>query len=177
MSLVTKELKAKAEVYYGGQVCKERFSVLLAEMGLPDGLLTTTFEQEQENNIIEECGFVKEIGFVWLKLKEKKEHRFDNILVCFDTEVTAFLEPNKIKNLRGVKARDFFVWFTLIEIYVRDPPHPPEGSVITFKSLVGLSMSFPVSLFKSDSKEDEELIEKASQTTMMQKWRERTIRL
>ncbi|KAF7837687.1 plant/F25P12-18 protein [Senna tora] len=151
MSLITEELKAKAEVFYGDQVCKEKFSFLLAEIGLPDGLLTTTFQQEEEN-MIEECGFVKEIGFVWLKLQKKKEHRFENIQVCLDTEVTAFLEPNKIKNLRGVKARDFLVWFTLNEIYVRDPP-PPKASVITFKSLVGLSMSFPVSLFKSDKEE------------------------
>ncbi|XP_028788344.1 uncharacterized protein LOC114744341 [Neltuma alba] len=166
MSLVTEELKAKAEVYHGGQVCKERFSLLLAEMGLPDGLLTTTFQQEEENNIIQECGFVKEIGFVWLKLREKKEHRFDNILVCFDTEVTAFLEPNKIKNLRGVKARDFLVWFTLIEIYVRDPP-PPQGSVITFRSLLGLSTSFPLSLFKSDREEEEA---SPGEARMVEKW-------
>lgn len=173
MSLITEELKAKAEVYYGGQVCKEKFSLLLAEMGLPDGLLTTSF-QHDESNVIQECGFVKEIGFVWLKLRKKKEHRFDNILVCFDTEVTAFLEPNKIKNLRGVKARDFLVWFTLIEIYVRDPS-PPEGSVITFKSMVGLSMSFPVSLFKSEKEEEEEGAAQ-EEAKMVEKWW-RTIKL
>ncbi|XP_054790467.1 uncharacterized protein LOC129297473 [Prosopis cineraria] len=167
MSLVTEELKTRAEVYYGGQVCRDKFSLLLAEMGLPGGLLTTTFKQK-EDNIIQECGFVKEIGFVWLKLREKKEHRFDNILVCFDTEVTAFLEPNKIKNLRGVKARDFLVWFTLIEIYVRDPP-PPEGSVVTFKSLVGLSMSFPVSLFKSDKEQHKEVAHQR-EAKMVEKW-------
>jgi len=65
--------------------------------------------------------------------------------VCYDSVVTAYVEPNKIKNLTGVKARDFLVWFTLNEICVRTSP---EGPVITFKSLVGLSMSFPFSFFK-----------------------------
>ncbi|KAJ1403050.1 hypothetical protein SESBI_27657 [Sesbania bispinosa] len=137
--LVTEELKAKAEVYYGDQVCREKFSLLLAEIGLPDGLLTM--------DDIEECGYIKEIGFVWLKLQKKKEYRFDNILVCYDPIVTAYVEPKKIKNLTGVKARDFLLWFTLSEIYVKGTPE--TGSVITFKSIVGLSMSFPVSLFKA----------------------------
>ncbi|KAF1887627.1 hypothetical protein Lal_00040681 [Lupinus albus] len=143
--LVTEELKAKAEVYYGDKVCREKFSLLLSEIGLPDGLLTI--------QDIEECGYVKEIGFVWLKLQKKKEHRFDNILVCYDSVVTAYVEPNKIKNLTGVKARDFLVWFNLTEIYVKGSP---KGSMITFKSIVGLSMSFPLSLFKGgkETKED-----------------------
>ncbi|OIV95277.1 hypothetical protein TanjilG_07433 [Lupinus angustifolius] len=135
--LVTEEMKAKAEVYYGDKVCREKFSLLLSEIGLPDGLLTL--------QDIEECGYVKDIGFVWLKLQKKREHRFDNILVCYDSVVTAYVEPNKIKNLTGVKARDFLIWFNLTEIYVKGSP---KESMITFKSIVGLSMSFPVSLFK-----------------------------
>ncbi|BAT77024.1 hypothetical protein LR48_Vigan01g296000 [Vigna angularis] len=135
--LLTKELKSKAEVYHGDKVCREKFCLLLAEKGLPEGLLRI------EN--IEEYGYVKEIGFVWLKLEKKKEHRFDNIVVCYDSIVTAYVEPNKIKNLTGVKAKEFLVWFTLNEICVRSPP---EGSIITFKSFVGLSMSFPFSFFK-----------------------------
>ncbi|KAK7264750.1 hypothetical protein RJT34_32360 [Clitoria ternatea] len=146
MRLVTEELKSKAEVYHGDKVCREKFSLLLAESGLPDGLLTL--------QDIEECGYVKEIGFVWLKLQKKREHRFDNILVCYDSVVTAYVEPNKIKNLTGVKARDFLLWFTLNEIYVKGTP--PEGPLITFKSIVGLSMSFPVSLFKAGKEEAKE---------------------
>ncbi|KEH32353.1 hypothetical protein MtrunA17_Chr4g0068821 [Medicago truncatula] len=146
MPLLTDELKSKAEVYYGDKVCREKFSLLLAEKGLPDGLLTI--------QDIEECGHVKEIGFVWLKLGKKMESKFDNILVCYDSVVTAYVEPNKIKNLTGVKARDFLVWFTLQEIYVK--PVKKGGSFITFKSLVGLSMSFPVSLFQAGKLEDKE---------------------
>ncbi|XP_057431916.1 uncharacterized protein LOC130724658 [Lotus japonicus] len=139
MFVVSEELKAKAEVFHGDQACREKFSLLLAELGLLDGLLTI--------QDIQECGYVKEQGFVWLKLKKKREHRFDNnILVCYDTVVTAHVEPNKIKNLTGVKAKEFLVWFALNEIHVKGPP---EGPVITFKSVVGLSMSFPVSVFKA----------------------------
>ncbi|KAK7363442.1 hypothetical protein VNO77_05585 [Canavalia gladiata] len=145
MSSVTEELKSKAEMYYGDEVCREKFCLLLEEIGLPDGLLSI------QN--IEECGYVKEIGFVWLKLEKKREHKFDKIVVCYDSVVTAYVEPNKIKNLTGVKARDFLVWFSLNEIHVKGHP---EGPVITFKSLLGLSMSFPVSLFKAgkEAKED-----------------------
>ncbi|XP_020230190.1 uncharacterized protein LOC109810984 [Cajanus cajan] len=135
---ITEELKSKAEVYHGDQVCRDKFSLLLAQIGLPDALLTI--------QDIQECGFVKEIGFVWLKLEKKREHKFDNILVCYDNVVTAYVEPNKIKNLTGVKAKDFFLCFTLSEIYVK--ANPQEGPVITFKSIVGFSMSFPLSLFK-----------------------------
>lgn len=145
MSLLTDELKSKAEVYYGDKVCREKFSLLLAEIGLPDGLLTI--------QDIEECGYVKEIGFVWLKLEKKREQWFDKILVCYDTVVTAYVEPNKIKNLTGVKARDFLLWFTLNEICVKGNPEEP---VITFKSLVGLSMSFPLSLFEAGKEANKE---------------------
>lgn len=135
MSLVTAEMKAKAEVYYGDEICREKFMLLLSEIGLPDGLLIL--------QDIEECGYVKEIGFVWLKHKQKKQYRFDNILVCYDTEVTAYVEPNKIKNLTGVKAREFLIWITLSEIFVRNPP----ARWITFKTTAGLSKSFPTSVF------------------------------
>jgi hypothetical protein len=135
MSVVTAEMKAKAEVYYGDEICREKFMLLLSEMGLPDGLLIL--------KDIEECGYVKEIGFVWIKHKQKREHRFYNVVVCYDTEVTAYFEPKKIKKLTGVKAKEFWIWITLSEIYVKDPP----ARWITFKTPAGLSKSFPISVF------------------------------
>lgn len=128
-------MKAKAEVYHGDEPCREKFMLLLSEMGLPDGLLIL--------EDIEECGYVKEIGFVWLKHKQKREYRFDNFLVRYDTVVTAYFEPNKIKKLTGVKAKEFWIWITLSEIYVKDPP----ARLITFKTPAGLSKSFPISVF------------------------------
>nr|XP_027192488.1 uncharacterized protein LOC113787699 [Cicer arietinum] len=149
MSLVTEELKAKAEVYYGDNVCREKFSLLLAEKGLPGGLLSM--------QDIEECGHVKELGFVWLKLGKKIQSKFDNILVSYDSLVTAYVEPNKIRCLTGVKAKEYLVWFNVNEI------HAKGGSSVTFKSFVGLSMSFPLSFFqaeKSQGKEDQIVINK-----------------
>ncbi|XP_075658594.1 uncharacterized protein LOC142628366 [Castanea sativa] len=39
MSLVTEEIKAKAEYNQGHQFCQEKSKLLLTEMGLPNGLL------------------------------------------------------------------------------------------------------------------------------------------
>jgi hypothetical protein len=134
---VTAEMKAKAEVYYGDEICREKFMLLLSEMGFPDRLLIL--------KDIEECGYVKEIGFVWLKHKQKREFRFDNVVVCYDTEVTAYFEPKKIKKLTGVKAKEFLIWITLSEIYVKEKDPPARW--ITFKTPAGLSKSFPISVF------------------------------
>ncbi|GLT67208.1 hypothetical protein SLA2020_395330 [Shorea laevis] len=109
MSLVTEATRAKAEVYYGDETCREKFTLLLAEMGLPDSLLTV--------EDIEECGYVKDTGF-----------------------------PNKIKNLTEVKAREFMIWINLTEICVEEE-HDSQSGFITFKTIVGLSRSFPLSLF------------------------------
>lgn len=140
-SLVTEEMKAKAEVYYGAETCRDKFMLLLADNGLPLGLLTIHHQD------IEECGYVKELGFVWLKHKEKRELKFDNVDVVFDIEVTAYFEQNRIKNLTGVKAREFLIWISLREIYVNN--NSPNGSNITFRTPSGLSKSFPLSLFQS----------------------------
>ncbi|GKV37871.1 hypothetical protein SLEP1_g45844 [Rubroshorea leprosula] len=66
MSLVTEATKAKAEVYYGDETCREKFTLLLAQMGLPDSLLTV--------EDVEECGYVKDTGFVWLRHKKRREY-------------------------------------------------------------------------------------------------------
>ncbi|XP_031252953.1 uncharacterized protein LOC116110879 [Pistacia vera] len=142
MSVVTEEMKAKAEVYHGDETCREKFMLLLADNGLPVGLLTI-------HQDIEECGYVKELGFVWLKHKEKSEHRFDNVAVLFDIEVTAYFEQNRIKNLTGVKAKEFLIWISLREIYVNYDS--PNGSNITFKTPSGLSKSLPLSVFQLPS--------------------------
>lgn len=143
ISLPTAEMKAGAEVYYGDEICKAKFTLLLSQIGLPDGLLTL--------EDIEEGGYIKDIGFVWLKhkkMKKRKEHKFENIAVWYDTVVTAYLEPNRIKNLTGVKAKEFLVWIGLSEIYVNDDDSANyDSKLITFKTSMGLSKSFPISAF------------------------------
>lgn len=138
MSMVTEEIKAKAEVYHGDEICKEKSKELLREVGLPNGLLPLTD--------IEECGIVRETGFVWLKQKKSINHKFEKIgkLVSYATEVTAIAERNKIKKLTGVKTKELLLWITLSDIFVDDPP----TGKITFKTPTGLFRTFPVSAFE-----------------------------
>ncbi|KAF7142944.1 hypothetical protein RHSIM_Rhsim05G0129000 [Rhododendron simsii] len=152
MSLVTEEIKAKAEIYHGDEICQEKTKFLLKEVGLPNGLLPL--------EDILECGYVKETGFVWLKQKKKKDHKFDKIgkLVSYATEVTAVVEPNKIKKLTGVKAKELLVWLTLSDIYVNNPP----TGKITFKTPAGLSRDFPVVAFEVEEPSSKEVVKKAN---------------
>lgn len=138
MSLITEEIrKSASEFYRGHDLCSEKSKVLLKEVGLPNGLLPL--------EDMEECGYVKDTGFVWLISKKKTEHKFKKInkQVQYATEVTAYVEQNKIKKLTGVKAKELLMWVTLSEIYVNDPP----TGTIHFKTPAGLSRSFPVDAF------------------------------
>ncbi|KAK8545405.1 hypothetical protein V6N13_066691 [Hibiscus sabdariffa] len=139
MSLVTEEIKASAsEIYHGDEMCQEKSKFLLQEIGLPRGLLPL--------KDIEECGYVKDTGFVWLKQKKSITHKFEKIgkPVTYATEVTAVVEKNKIKKLTGVKTKELLVWVSLSDIYVDDPP----TGKITFQTPTGLYRSFPVSAFE-----------------------------
>ncbi|WVY96344.1 hypothetical protein V8G54_028495 [Vigna mungo] len=137
MSQVSAEMKAKSEVYHGDELCQEKTKLLLKEVGLPNGLLPL--------KDIEECGYEKESGFVWLKQKKTINHKFEKIgkLVSYATEITAYVEVGKIKKLTGVKAKELLVWVTLNEIFVDDPP----SGKITFKTPAALFRTFPVSAF------------------------------
>lgn len=151
MSLITEEVRAKAEIYHGDELCQEKSKLLLKEIGLPNGLLPL--------KDMEECGYVRETGFVWMRQKKSHTHKFEKIgkLVSYAPEVTATVETNKIKKLTGVKTKELLVWITLSDIYVDDPP----TGKITFKTPSGLSRSFPVSAFEveepaKDVKENKE---------------------
>ncbi|CAF2011169.1 hypothetical protein Bca4012_079031 [Brassica carinata] len=157
--MVAEAMRIKAEVYHGDKTCREIFGSLLSQIGLPNRLLS--------NQEIEECGYVKDTGFVWLKHKkknkdDKKRHqdsfRFGNVMVCFEDEVTAYFQPNTIKKLTGVKAKEFVVWISLGEIHVNRP-----SGLITFKTQVGLlSKSLPLSVFE-DVQGKHDVMEKPKQ--------------
>ncbi|KAI3745549.1 hypothetical protein L6452_07949 [Arctium lappa] len=147
-SVVTDEIRASAsELYHGDKICREKTKVLLTEVGLPNGLLPL------EN--IEECGYVKDTGFVWLKQKKKKEHKFEKVgrLASYANEVTAYVEKSKIKKLTGVKTKELMMWINLSEISVDDPP----TGKITFKSPTGLFRTFPVSAFQVEDEDEQKL--------------------
>ncbi|KAF6176070.1 hypothetical protein GIB67_000164 [Kingdonia uniflora] len=110
---------------------------LLEEFGLPLGLLPL------EN--VAEVGFVKETGYMWIIQAKKVEHNFKMIkkLVSYDIDIHGFIEKKRIKKLKGVKAKELMLWPPVNEIIVDDPP----TGKIHFKSLAGVTKTFPVEAF------------------------------
>ncbi|KAG2260058.1 hypothetical protein Bca52824_079352 [Brassica carinata] len=109
---------------------------------------------------IEEVGYDRESGVVWLKQKQSIIHKFEEIdkLVSYGTEITAVVETGRIKKLTGVKAKELLIWITVNEIYTED------GGKITFKTPTTLSRTFPVSAF-TVPEEVEPAKEKGSEAT------------
>ncbi|CAL9152694.1 unnamed protein product [Musa hybrid cultivar] len=127
-----------AMIYRGDTICKRRSIELLEELDLPKGLLPL--------EDMEEFGYNRETGFIWLVQGRKKEHTFRKIKrqVSYAAEVTAFVEERKMKKMTGVKTKELLLWLSVVEMYVDDP----SSGKITFKTGTGLSDSFPVSAFE-----------------------------
>ncbi|XP_057431816.1 uncharacterized protein LOC130724565 [Lotus japonicus] len=135
--MATQQQREEAEIYEGEALCKQKSLLLMDEILLPRGLLPL------EN--IFEMGYNRTTGFVWLKQRNKKEHRFHNIgrTVSFDKEVTAFVEEHRMRRLTGVKTKELFIWLTISEIFVDDP----ASGKISFGSSSGIARSYPLSAF------------------------------
>ncbi|KAL2931654.1 Translation initiation factor IF-2 [Bienertia sinuspersici] len=105
---------------------------------MPNGLLPM--------DDIEEVGYNRSTGFVWLTQKKPVQHRFEKIgkNVSYDTHVSAFVENRRMKKLHGVKAKEILIWITLNEIYIDDS----NTDKITFGTPTGISRTFPVSAFE-----------------------------
>ncbi|KAF8693986.1 hypothetical protein HU200_038559 [Digitaria exilis] len=110
--------RAGAEVFNGDAICRKRSIELLEELGLPKGLLP---------------------------LRKKVDHTFKKIkqTVSYSSEVMAFAEKGKLKNITGVKTKEMFLWLSVVEVYV--PEASPEK--VTFKTGTGLSDSFDAIAF------------------------------
>ena len=130
--------RKNAEVCHGDAACKKRLAEILKDLGLPLGLLPL--------DDVDEVGFNKDEGFLWVVQKKKLEHNFKAIkqLVSYATEVTALVEPKKIRKVTGVKTREMLLWLSVVEVYIDDP----SLAKITFKTGTGLADSFPVSAFE-----------------------------
>eukprot|EP00252_Welwitschia_mirabilis_P016581 TRINITY_DN36613_c0_g1_i1.p1 TRINITY_DN36613_c0_g1~~TRINITY_DN36613_c0_g1_i1.p1 ORF type:complete len:147 (-),score=17.82 TRINITY_DN36613_c0_g1_i1:51-491(-) len=135
---------APAEVYHGKEICKQKAMELLDEVRLPRGLLPL--------DDLEECGIVRETGYVWMKQKKKVEYAFNKIgKICqYAAEVTATVEKHKMKNLTGVKAKELFLWIPIVEISTGS-----SSSNVYFKSNTGIGRSFPISVFEIEDKKDD----------------------
>ena len=119
-----------AEVYRGAALCAEKAMELLAETNMPLA-------------DIEEVGYNRSTGFVWLRQKKALTHTFKQIgrLVSYATEVTAFVEDRKMKRITGVKSKELLIWVTVCDMYIDKNDH----SMVTFKTPTGLGRSFTVS--------------------------------
>ena len=127
-----------AEVYTGAQICKEKSMELLSELHLPRGLLPLP--------VLEEVGYNRATGFVWLRQAKTTDHYFKKIKkpVSYAPEVTAFVEDRKMKRMTGVKSKELLIWVSLSEMYIDNP----ASGKITFRTPSGLSRSFPVDAFE-----------------------------
>ncbi|KAF8645525.1 hypothetical protein HU200_066161 [Digitaria exilis] len=111
---------------------------LLEELGLPKGLLPL--------EDIEEFGYNREDGFMWLVQRKKVDHTFKrrSSKPCrIAARSWLFAEKGKLKNITGVKTKEMFLWLSVVEVYV--PEASPEK--VTFKTGTGLSDSFDAIAF------------------------------
>ncbi|OMO65671.1 hypothetical protein COLO4_31075 [Corchorus olitorius] len=136
--------KEGAEIYQGEALCKQKVKEFLAEFRLPKGLIPVKSPVE--------VGLNRTTGFVWLKQQKKSEYRFKAIgkTVSHETELTAFVEDRRMRELTGVKSKELLIWMTVSDIFVSE--HNP--SKITFlNNLTGLSRTFPVAAFEVEEEE------------------------
>ncbi|KAL3515919.1 hypothetical protein ACH5RR_022821 [Cinchona calisaya] len=145
MSVVTEEIRANAsEIYKGEEICQEQTKLFLTEIGLPSRILPL--------KDIEECGLVRDTGFIWLKQKQKIEYKFEKIgtIAQYASEITAYAEPKKLKRITGIKTKELLMWITVSEVKVDDS----SIGKLTFKSSTGLHRSFPISAFEVTKPEE-----------------------
>ncbi|KAF9622340.1 hypothetical protein IFM89_031143 [Coptis chinensis] len=116
---------------------KKRSKFLLKEVDRLDGLLPL--------RDILEYGYMEDTGFVWLKQKNKIEHKFEKIgrQAIYGTEITAYVDKYKIRKLTGVKINEMLIWVSLNEMSI---DNPVDGR-IDFKGLAGLYRTYPFSAF------------------------------
>ncbi|KAL5229375.1 hypothetical protein ABZP36_028151 [Zizania latifolia] len=129
-----------AEVYHGAALCAEKSVELLAETHMPLGLLPL--------GEMEEVGYNRASGFVWLRQKKPITHTFKQIgrQVSYAAEVTAFVEDRRMKRMTGVKTKELLIWVTLSDMFL----DKDDQSKITFKTPAGLGRTFPVEAFAKD---------------------------
>ncbi|KAH7282004.1 hypothetical protein KP509_35G007700 [Ceratopteris richardii] len=134
------EIRDKAIVTFGEE-CSAKSDELLRGYELPDGLLPL--------KDVVEGGWVEETGFVWMVLGDAQQHHFAKAdrFCYYDELITCTVSPKRMKDIHGVKAKDFGIWVPINEIYI-DEKNP---ETIVFKSIMGLSRSFPVSHFVKDA--------------------------
>lgn len=142
MAEMTDEDRKGALIYSGHDVdslCQKRAQRVLEEYKLPVGLL---FVED-----ILEFGFNKNTGYLWIIQKNQTEHYFEVIdeLVSYATEVSAYIEEGRLKNVRGIKARELILWFPINDVTV-------GGDKAFVKTFANITKAFPVTAFQEPVK-------------------------
>ncbi|KAK6132608.1 hypothetical protein DH2020_033710 [Rehmannia glutinosa] len=111
---------------------------LLEEFGLPLGLLSPLAD-------VLEIGFVRATGYMWIVQQKKVEHDFNTInkSVSYNSEISAYLEKNRLKKMKGVTSKEMVPWPLVSDIWVDDSP----TGRIYIKSLGGTAKRFPLRPF------------------------------
>lgn len=141
--------RAGAEIIYGAEDCYNHSLQQLRELGFPRGVLPL--------KDLEECGLVRETGFVWMKQKAPYDHFFvgTNTLVRYEKEVTAYLEKGKMKKMSGVKSKQFLLWVPIVEMSIEET----AKDKIYFKTPMGIGRSFPVTAFMDEEEKEKHMKE------------------
>ncbi|KAF5734361.1 hypothetical protein HS088_TW16G00810 [Tripterygium wilfordii] len=141
------EERSGAEVVHGAEECFRHSIELLEELGFPMGVLPL--------KDLEECGRVRETGFVWMRQKAPYEHYFvgTGTRVSYATEAMAYVEKGKMKRMSGIKSKQIFIWVPITERSLES-----GGEKIYFKTPMGIGKTFPATAFMTDE-EKEKLVE------------------
>ncbi|KAG0541392.1 hypothetical protein BDA96_02G013300 [Sorghum bicolor] len=129
--------RAGAEIITGDATCRKKSVELLEQLSVPNGLLPL--------EDIQEFGYNRDSGFIWLVQRKKVEHTFKKVkkTVSYATEVTAFVQKGKLSKITGIKVKELMLWISIIEMYI------PEASLdkVTFKSSNSLSRTLDAAAF------------------------------
>ena len=129
--------RAGAEIVHGAEECYRHSLELLRELEFPTGVLPL--------KDLEECGRVRETGFVWMKQKAPYEHFFEgtNTKVSYALEVTGYVEKRRMKKMTGVKSKQLMLWVPIVEKSIEEL----TAGKIYFKTPMGIGKSFPITAF------------------------------
>jgi len=133
-----------AEVITGAEACFAHSKEMLRALGFPGGVMPLRG--------LEECGWVRETGFVWMRQKAPYEHYFrgTGTRVRYDAEVTAYVEDGRMKRMTGVRSKQVMLWVPIVEMSLDGE----KRDRIYFKSNVGIGRSFPAAAFADDEEEE-----------------------
>ncbi|OEL22241.1 hypothetical protein BAE44_0016739 [Dichanthelium oligosanthes] len=140
----TKAEREGAEVITGAEACFAHSKEMLKALGFPGGVMPL--------RALEECGWVRETGFVWMRQKAPYEHYFrgTGTRVRYDAEVTAYVEDGRMKRMTGVRSKQVMLWVPIVEMSLDGE----KRDKIYFKSNVGIGRSFPAAAFADEEAED-----------------------